>query len=390
MDLLTRSDLRTLLAEHDGPCVSIFMPTRRGGAEQDPIRFRNLLNQAEKKLVACGMRSPDARDLLAPLQTAQEEIDFWSNQSDGLAAFAARDYHGIYRLPCSFAEEVNVGGLFLAIPLLPMMHGGGRFFVLALSQNHVRLFQGTKFTISEVELTGVPKNIEEAMRNHDRDEVLTFHSRRTSSGGWGAIFSGQGVGIDDAKDDLLRYFRQIDHGLHAILKEERVPLVVAAVEYLHPIYRQANNYAHLEEQCIPGNPDRISSQVLHDRAWSIVQPKFQAEQTKALAKYQQVASKGKATDDAMKTIQAAYRGELECLFVASNRSLWGYVSKGSDQITMHDQPEATDENLSNFAAVHTLRHGNMVHALPIEEMPSGACLAGIFHLPPPKHSGKHN
>lgn len=379
MELLTRSELRTLLAEHDGPCVSLYMPTHRGGSEEDPIRFRNLLKQAEAKLAAQGMRSPEARDFLAPLQDFQEVADFWSHQCDGLAMFVSRDFQGVYRLPGKFHEEVQVGGLFLVTPLLPLLHGEGRFFLLALSQNHVRLFQGTKFSMSEVDLKGVPKNIEEAMRNHDRDEVLTFHSRRTSSGGWGAIFEGHGVGIDDAKDDLLRYFRQIDRGLHPLLREERVPLVLASVEYLHPIYRQANTYSHLEEQGVDGNPDRMSAQELHDRAWKILRSQFEHGQQEALGRYQQVVKRGNATDDIAKIIPAAYRGELKSLFVASNTAVWGTVSQSSDQFEIHDQPKSSDENLSNFATVHTLRHGNAVHVLPVEEMPSGATLAGIYH-----------
>lgn len=379
MDLLTRSELRILLAEHDGPCVSIYMPAHRGGAEQDPIRFRKLLEQAKDQLVAQGMRAPEARDFLAPLQAAQQGIDFWSKQCDGLAAFLSRDFQGVYRLPWAFQEEVQVAGLFLVTPLLPLLHGNGRFLVLALSQNRVRLMQGTKFTVSEVDLQGVPKNIEEAMRTHDRDEVLTFHTRPTSSGGWGAIFEGHGIGIDDAKDDLLRYFQQIDRGLHPLLKEERVPLVLAAVDYLHPIYRQANTYAHLEEHGIHGNPDRMSGKDLHDRAWEILRPQFEKGQQESLARYQQVVKRGKATDDASKIIPAAYRGELQSLFVASNQSLWGTVGKNSDQIAIHDQPQASDINLTNFAAVHTLRHGNSVHVLPLEEMPSGASMAAIYH-----------
>lgn len=379
MDLLTRSELRTLLAEHDGPCVSLFMPTHRRGAEEDPIRFRNLLKQAETKLIAQGMRSPEVRDFLAPLQAFQEVAGFWSHQCDGLAMFVSRDFQAMYRLPWGFQEEVQVGGLFLVTPLLPLLHGEGRFFLLALSQNHVRLFQGTKFSMSEVDLKGVPKNIEEAMRNHDRDEVLTFHTRPTSSGGWGAIFEGQGVGIDDAKDDLLRYFQQIDRGLHPLLKEERVPLVLAAVDYLHPIYRQANTYVHLEEHGINGNPDRMSAKDLHDRAWAILRPQFEKGQQDSLARYQQIVKKGNATDNAARIIPAAYRGELQTLFVASNRSLWGMVGKDRDQIAFHDQPQVSDENLTNFAAVHTLRHGNSVHVLPLEEMPSGTSMAAIYH-----------
>jgi hypothetical protein len=40
MDLFTRDDLQTLLAEHPSPCVSLFMPAHCGGAEADPIRWR--------------------------------------------------------------------------------------------------------------------------------------------------------------------------------------------------------------------------------------------------------------------------------------------------------------------------------------------------------------
>jgi hypothetical protein len=38
MDLFTRNDLQTLLADRPGPCVWIFLPTHRGGKEEDPIR----------------------------------------------------------------------------------------------------------------------------------------------------------------------------------------------------------------------------------------------------------------------------------------------------------------------------------------------------------------
>lgn len=97
------------------------------------------------------MRSPEAGEFLAPLRASQEEIDFWSHQSDGLTAFLSRDFHGPYRLPWAFQEELHVGGLYLFVTLLPLMHGNGRYFILALSQNHVRLFQGTKFAVGEVD-----------------------------------------------------------------------------------------------------------------------------------------------------------------------------------------------------------------------------------------------
>lgn len=388
MDLFTRADLRTLLAEGEGPCVSLFMPAHRGGAEEDPIRFRNLLDGAEERLGAYGLRGPAAGGFLAPLRSLQADGAFWSNQSDGLAAFRGRDFLRVYRLPCAFREELDVGGLFRVAPVLPLLAGDGRFFVLALSQNGVRLFQGTRFTASPVDLKGVPRNLAEALRTHDRDEVLTFHTRPTSGGTWGAIFEGHGVGIDDKKDDLLHYFQKIDRGLHDLLREERAPLVLAAVDYLMPIYREANTYPHLLEQGINGSPDRLGGKDLHDWAWAIVEPHFREALRRAADVYHQAAAVGKATADAKRIIPAAYRGEVETLFVAQGRHLWGALAPTADRVELHDRQVVGDEDLLNLTAIHTLRHGNTVHVLPSEQVPAGGPLAAIYHLPLPKH-GKH-
>jgi hypothetical protein len=385
MDLFTRADLRALLAEHERPRVSLFMPAHRGGAEEDPIRFRNLLAQAEERLAAHGLRAPEAREFLAPLHSLLGDFSFWPNQCDGLAAFLARDFLRVYRLPWAFPEELGVGGLFLVAPLLPLLTGDGRFYVLALSQNGVRLFQGTRFTVSPVDLKGVPRNLAEALRTHDRDEVLTFHTRPTSGGTWGAIFEGHGVGIDDEKDNLLRYFQGIDRGLHEVLREERAPLVVAAVDYFLPIYRQASTYPHLLEKGVEGNPDRLGEKELHDRAWALVGPHFQEALRRALGLYHQVAGTGRATADVNRVIPAAYRGEVETVFVALGQHLWGILDPGTNEVTLHEQPEPGDEELLNFTAAHALRHGNTVYALRPEDMPAGKFLAAIYHLPLPRH-----
>jgi hypothetical protein len=361
------------------------MPTHRGGSEEDPIRFRKLLGQAQERLVVHGLRGPVARDFLAPLGSLLEDVSFWPNQCDGLAAFLARDFLRVYRVPWAFQEELEVGGLFLVAPLLPLLYGDGRFYVLALSQNGVRLFQGTRFTVSPVDLKGVPRSLAEALRTHDRDEVLTFHTRPTSGGSWGAIFEGHGVGIDDAKDDLLRYFRGIDRGLHGVLREGRAPLVLAAVEYLMPIYRQASTYPHLLERGVEGNPDRLSEKELHDRAWAVVRPHFQGALRRAIDVYHQAAPTCRATSEVKRVVPAAYRGEAETVFVALGQRLWGTLDPGTNEVSVHEQPGPGDEELVNFAAAHALRHGNTVYALRPEEMPAGKFLAAIYHLPLPRH-----
>jgi hypothetical protein len=385
MDLVTREDLKALLAEHPSPCISLFMPTHRGGAEEDPIRWRKSWAEAEERLVHGGWRAAEVKELLAPGRRLLEDITFWKNQSDGLAAFLAPHFLRVFRLPLALKDGVVVANRFSVVPLLPLLSGNGRFFVLALSQNAVRLLEGTRYSVSEVDLKGVPRNLAEALITHDRDEPLTFHVRPTSGGGWGVIFEGHGVGIDDKKEDLLRYFQRIDQGLHPLLRQEKSPLVLAAVDYLQPIYRQANTYPELLEQGIEGNPDRLSNQELHDRSWPLVKPLFEKAQESAASQYRQLARTGHTSSNLEKVVVAAYEGRVETLFVALGRQAWGVVNPSAAHVELHEQPSFGDVDLLDFAAAQTLAHGGTVYAVEPEQVPSNTNVAATFCLPLPKH-----
>ena len=44
-----KNDLTNLLSEHESPCISLYQPTHRRHPEnqQDPIRYRNLVDELE-------------------------------------------------------------------------------------------------------------------------------------------------------------------------------------------------------------------------------------------------------------------------------------------------------------------------------------------------------
>jgi Bacterial archaeo-eukaryotic release factor family 7 len=386
VDLFTRDDLKSLLAKHESPCVSIYIPTHRGGAQEDPIRWRNNLAQAEESLVKAAWPGPAVKDLLAPARRLQEESLFWKNQSDGLAVFLAPHFFKAYRLPLAFRETTAVANRFSVAPLLPLLSGNGKFFILALSQHSTRLLHGSRYTVSEIDLRGVPQNLGEALLGHDPHRPSTFFGRRGDrADGWGGIFHGHGVGLDDPKNELLQYFHKIDRGLHELLREEKAPLVLAAVEYLQPIYRQANTYPHLQEKGIEGNTERLSSRELHERAWPLVKPIFEAAQQKATAQYQQIAGTEHASADMETVVAAANAGRVESLFVANGRQVWGVLDPATAKVEKHDQAIFGDVDLLDLAAAWTLEHGHTIYCLDPSSMPSKTDVAAIFCMPLPKH-----
>jgi len=385
MDMLTDNDLWILMKKSDGRRVSVYMPTHRMGQEiqQDSIRLKNLLGKAENRLVAGGLRTPDVQTLLEPARDLLSDDLFWQHQSDGLAIFLSSDGLRYYRLPLDFEPVVVVGDRFHVKPLLPLLSGNGRFYILALSQQEVRLLQGTRFNVSEIELEKVPAGLAQALRYEDAQKTIQFHTSTTTPGGRGerpAIFHGQGTAsADEQKEHILRYFRQVDEGLHEILVETRIPLVLAGVEYLLPLYREANTYPHLVDEGIEGNPEQLRVEELHARAWSIVEPLFLAAEEEAAGRYRQLAGSGseQASDDLTKVVPAAYVGRVEELFVARDAQRWGTFDPANHEVQIHDDVEP-GKDLLDFAAIHTFLNRGAVYATEPEQVPSETSLAAVF------------
>jgi len=385
MDILTRAELEQLMHKEQQWCVSIYMPTHRTGreAQQDPIRLKNLLGEAEKRLSARGVSTRDVQKMLEPASKFLQDSYFWQHQSDGLAIFLSSNRVRRYRLPLNFEEFVAVMDHFHIKPLLPLFTGDGQFYILALSQNEVRLLNGTRYSVNEVDIGQVVGSLAEAIPSDDHQASLQLHTSGSAGGmaGDGSVtFHGQGGGSESAKNDLLRYFRLVADGLTEFLQGDRVPLVVAGVEYLLPIYKEVNTYPNLIDMVIKGNPDLLSADELHKSAWDIIRPLFQAAQEEAVAHYQQLAGQAseRVADTLEKIVPAAYHGRVETLFVAAGVQQWGVFNPVTNEIELHDQIESGDEPLLDLAAVQTYLKGGIVYAVEPEKVPGGTSAAAVL------------
>jgi hypothetical protein len=380
MNLFSIDELKTLIENPSGSGVSIYMPTHRMGTttQQDPIRFKNLMRQAEELLVGCGMRVQDARDLLEQAKKL-DNSEFWQYQSDGLAIFISTNLFRYYCLPLNFEELVVVTDRFHLKPLLPLLTGDGKFYILALSQNDVRLLQGTRYSVSEVDLADVPQSIAEALKYDDPEKQFQFHTGTPQGGGDRAgMFHGQGAGNDEQKDRLLRYFRKVDGGLQELLKNQQFSLVLAGVDYLLPIYKQANTYPYLMEDSLTGNPDGLKAEELHSSAWKIVQPYFEQAEQNVVNRYQELAGTGQTANNIQEVVSAAYYQRIESLFVPVGVQQWGLFNPSTSEVHLHQEHEAGDEDLMDFAALHTVLNGGTVYAVEPEKVPGDAPLAAVF------------
>ncbi len=389
MEIFTHHDLRQLIEPRQRPCVSVYMPTHETGSEtrQDPIRCKNLLTQAEERLIDHGLASTAARAMLKDAWQLQDDsnLDFWRHQSAGLALFVDPSTTRYFRVPVPFDEHVSVGERYFVKPLLPLLEGDGRFYVLAVSQNQVRLLQASRFTVSPLSPDVLPKNLVDALNIDEYMTSIQHENVRTGAANLGApaLFHGHGGSNMDRRknDELIEYFRRLDDALQEFFGPERSPLVFAGVDYLFPIFKQSSHYRNLVDTPITGSPEAMSDKELHERAWKIVEPLFQTKQRAALEQYGDRAARNLASDDLQEILAAACEGAVEVLFLARGASVWGDIASSTGEICEHDEPTPQSRDLLEFAAGHTLSNSGSVYLLDQDKMPTAHAAAAVLRYP---------
>ncbi len=178
--------------------------------------------------------------------------------------------------------------------------------------------------------------------------------------------------------DSSNGFRQINEGLQELLKERRSPLIFAGVDYLFPIYKQANTYPCLLDEAITGNPEELKVEELHAQAWQLVQPYFERTKQEAIDRYLELAGTGQTANNFQQVIPAAYYQRVDSLFVPIEQQQWGIFNPETLEVQLHSEPEAENEELLDLAALHTLLNGGTVYAVEPEKVPGVASIAAVL------------
>ncbi len=383
MDRINREEVELLLKQGKlGPSVSIFMPTKKGRerAGENSTRFKSLVGVADNQLESRGITGQEREKLLEPAKKLIGDSLFWANQSEGLAYFISDRFSRYYRLPIKFDELATVRDSFHLKPLFALLSADGQFYVLALSQKDARLLRGTRIAVEEMDLSEVIKKFEDEFGDELPEHQLQFHTKAPESGGARtAIHYGHGGEIDSIqKERMLNYLRFVDRELQAMLDEKSSPLLLACVDYLFPLYKEASRHPLLFEKSIKGNPDNISARELHSKAWNIVRPYFQEKQEEAKARYLELKGTGKTSNYIEEIVPASFHGRVGDLFVTVGIQQWGQFIPETGEVRLNDDPSPGSEDLIDLAAAETFLNNGNVYAVEAGQMPDKSPSAAVF------------
>jgi hypothetical protein len=379
MTRFASSDLRRLLDVSAGDCVSIYMPTVRTGREMDQNRIRldNLIDTARRRSSDVGRAPAEIEQTFGNLRDRVTSHESWNHPQEGMAIFVAEDQFEVFNTPRPLQERVVVGKRFHLRPMLQSTEREGRFYILAVSMNSVRLFEADEAEARELHPEGLPTDLVTALNIDEYRQHLDFHQSQ-STGQRGGIFNGQGGSDMDVRkeNEIVEFFREIDRRLSEFFGVERFPLVFAGVEYLFPIFKETSHYAALVGECVCGNPDLLNASQLHAAAWKLVEPIFDEDRRAAGERYLDRIATDLTTDDPATMLAAAERGQVGVLLLRENAERWGRFDGERFEDSTPDDPQA--EDLYDLLAAWTLANGGRVFTVGSDvlddERPAGALL----------------
>jgi len=368
-DIPTRAQLERLLAAREPHAVSIYVPTdpaSRGDAER--IELKNLAREASTQLEQAGAAKGDVAAIDDELADLVDDDEFWRHQARSLAVFLTPTASTTFRLPHNLTAAVEVSDRFHVKPLLRALTFPHTAFVLALSQNGVRLLEiAPDLEPDEIRIPGLPKDVASAVGKSSVQDRSP--SRRVQ-------------GSEGQKTRMRQYARQIDTALRSLLNGLDLPLILAAAEPLASIYRSVNSYPHLVAASLPGNPDTSSDAELTDSARRVLDDLYAAELRTVHETYALRASQRRASTDIADVARAATYGLVDTVLVDIDETVPGHVEEETGAVTFDDADDAVNYGVVDEIARRVWLNGGKVLAVRRDDIPGHGSVAAILRYAP--------
>jgi hypothetical protein len=319
--------------------------------------------------------------LLKRFQALAGERDFWSHTLDGLAVLSAPGMFRVYRLQRPVPELVVVADTFHLKPLLRILQSADRYQVLGLSRGEIKLFEGNRDVLDPIDpAPGVPRTITEALGDELTEPHLTVASYGMGVGG-PAMHHGHGGRKDEIESDAERFFRAVDRAvLEHHSRPSGLPLLLAALPEHHHLFRRVSHNPFLMAEGLDLYPDALPLEVLRDRAWRAVEPRYLARLAGLVEAYGEARSKGLGADDLAQVAEAAASGRVATLLIEAERQIPGRIDAATGGIERGDLAHPEVDDLLDELGELVLKQGGQVVVVPAERMPTPTGLAAIYRF----------
>ena len=342
---MNKHDIHLLQQISSYPSLTITLPTHRTSPQnkQDPIRVKQLAREAIERILK-EFSKREAEPIITRLEGLVASLDF-QNTMDGLAMFVNSDFARAFNLPITVKERVVVDNTFLTRDLVHAMNRSTRYWVLALSEQPSRLYEGMRDTLVEITQEGFP---------------LT-HS---GPGGESALPGGLGVRKSQYRDEYHRkFFRQVDSMLKPFMADDPLPLVVIGVDRFLSFFREVSAHTNMIVSEVQGSHDKTSAHELGKLIWPQVKERLLELRQQVFLDLDKAVSERKIASSVGEVWRLAHEGRGYRLVVEEDFHFPAYLDESGMHITPADDstsPDVMDDAVDDIIEEVLRKNGEVV------------------------------
>lgn len=382
--VLTKELFTDLVNYHGDLCVSAYLPTHRAGVDvnenADNIAFKTLLQNIAGTLKQQGRDQTTIQRILEPGYELLRNDGFWKALNNGLAVFMSDGYFKYVKMPDTPIQEVLVNSSFMVKPLVNAMTVNEYFYLLVLSKKQAKLFKADAFDMTLVEIDEMPNGVTDVVHFEEKDDEKLFRSEG-AQGGKSSNLHGHGAGKPSEKEHLALYMDEVDETIwKEVLNRENVPLLLAGVEYLLPIFKSVSQYNNIWPEVLTGSREHDDVKSLFQEARKVMEPHFRERTKKALTIYANQSATALTSSIAADVMPAAHYSQVAHLFVKRGKHIWGTFNEMDNVLDIHEEKQDGDECLIDKAVIKTILNGGDVHFVSDEDMPGDTNIAAVMRF----------
>lgn len=291
------------------PRISLYLPTHRvqPDNQQDPIQFKNLLQQAEKRLTeeeAYPRRQ--WQQAIDRLKALHEDDTFWPYTTEGLAVLAVGDELEVFKLFYAPRAQVHVGQHFHLLPLLGLFERLDAAYLVDISRDRFAAYRVNRYSMEPVQPGDVKASFPELFRDFDPNADLNVGTYSGLTG----THHGHRAKPEEVEKDREKYFRYLDESFAGIHREEGLPFILAGTTENVAAYRSFAKGNFYTEGAIEQPLHSLEEPQILAQVREILTPLYEQSLGKVGNRVRQARQDGKAEADLGRMLAMAQEGRV--------------------------------------------------------------------------------
>ncbi len=265
-------------------------------------------------------------------------------------------------------------------PLMRILQSADRYQVLGLSRQEIKLFEGNRDALDEIELApDVPRTVTEALGEELTEPRQTVASYGGVGQGHSAMDHGHGGKKSEVDLDAERFFRAVDRGiLEHHSRPSNLPLILATLPEHRHLFHEVSHNPYLMDDGLDIHPDALPADEFRQRAWQVIEPRYLARLTTLTGEFSSARSKGLGHEELGRVAKAIVAGRVSTLLIEADREVPGRINAVSGDIEFDDLADPEVDDLLDDLGMLALKMGGQIVIVPNERMPTETGIAAIY------------